>query len=147
MLQRCKLANGRLRFLLSSPDNPALEEMAKRNGRNDLTYRSRVKESIRELYTSAQNVGVDFEIGLYNLKHHISLPHFRLMFVDDRICIYSQLVWTEGEGLDNPQLVLRANQKQADYSFYKGYLDYFEDLWNLDSTVILTQATIDSWPA
>jgi hypothetical protein len=147
MLRRCKAANGSLKFLLSSPENQALEEMAKQNQHNNLAYRSRVKESIREIFTRATSYGVNFEVRLYNLKQEISLPHFRLAFIDGKLCIFSQLLWSEGEGLDNPQLVLRVNENSAGSSLYQGYRDYFDDLWELDTTVPVTQAVIDSWPA
>ena len=107
MLRRCKSANGNLKFLLSSPDNEALEEMARQNGRNDLSYRSRVKESIREIFTRGSASGANFEVRMYNLKQQISLPHFRLAFIDEKLCIFSQLRWSEAEGLDNPQLILQ----------------------------------------
>lgn len=146
-LRRCAVAGGSLRFLLSSPENPSLEEMARRNGRNDLSYRSRVKESIREIFTRATAAGVGFEVRLYHLNQEISLPHFRLMFIDDRLCVFSQLLWSAGEGLDNPQLILRRNEDSAGSSLYKGYRDYFDTLWGLDTTVVVTPELVDSWPA
>jgi len=146
MLARCKAAKGRVKFLLSSPGNEALEELARQNGRNDLAYRSRVKESIREIFTRATGSEVDFEVRLYDLKQKVSLPRFRLVFIDSQICVFSQLRWSEGEGLDNPQLILRDGGSSAGSSLYKGYRDYFDDLWQLDTTVQVTQEMIDSWP-
>ncbi len=146
MLRRCKSAGGSVKFLLSSPDNEALEQMARQNGRNDLSYRSRVRESIREIFTRGTASGVSFDVRMYNLKQQISLPQFRLVFIDEKLCIFSQLRWTEAEGLDNPQLILRANENNAASSLYQGYRDYFEYLWGLDTTEHVTQAVIDSWP-
>jgi hypothetical protein len=83
MLKRCRASGGSLRFLLSNPENPALEEMAKQNNRNDLSYRSRVRESIREIFTRAAASGAAFEVRLYDMKQRTSLPQFRLMFIDD----------------------------------------------------------------
>src|SRR3546814_15428507 len=103
-----------------------------------LSYRSRVKESIREIFKRATEAGVDFEVRLYHLNQEIALPHFRLMFIDDRLCVFSQLLWSAGEGLDNPQLVLRRNEDSAGSSLYKGYRDYFEALWELDTTAHVT---------
>lgn len=147
MLSRCKAAGGTLKFLLSSPENTALENIAKLNGRNDLSYRSRVKESIREIFTRAEVSGVDFEVRLYDLKQKISLPHFRLMFIDDKLCVFSQLVWNTAEGLDNPQLILKRNASSAGSSLYQGYREYYDDLWNLDTTVQVTASMLASWPA
>src|SRR3546814_2819341 len=120
----CASDLGHVKFLLSSPQNPALEELARRNKRDDLSYRSRVKESIREIFKRATEAGVDFEVRLYHLNQEIALPHFRLMFIDDRLCVFSQLLWSAGEGLDNPQLVLRRNEDSAGSSLSKGYRDY-----------------------
>lgn len=147
MLARCKAAHGQVRFLLSSPENEALEELARQNGRNDLSYRSRVKESIREIFTRASSSGVDFEVRLYDLKQKVSLPRFRLVFIDGQLCVFSQLRWSEGEGLDNPQLILRDYGSSAESTLYKGYRDYFDDLWDLDTTVKVTPEVINSWPA
>src|SRR3546814_3518142 len=94
MLARCAASNGHAKFLLSSPQNPAFEELARRNKRDDLSYRSRVKESIRELFKRATEAGVDFEVRLYHLNQAIALPNFRLMFIDDRLCVFSQLLWS-----------------------------------------------------
>lgn len=146
MLRRCKAAGGNVKFLLSSPDNEALEEMARQNGRNDFSYRSRVRESIREIFTRGTASGVNFEVRIYSLKQKISLPQFRLAFIDKKLCIFSQLRWTEAEGLDNPQLILRANENSAASSLYQGYSDYFDYLWDLDTTEHVTQAIVDSWP-
>jgi hypothetical protein len=147
MLHRCAASGGSLKFLLSSPDNKALEEMARRNGRDDLSYRSRVKESIREIFTRASAARASFEVRLYNLNQEIALPHFRLMFIDDRLCVFSQLLWSSGEGLDNPQLILRRDENSAGSSLYKGYRDYFDTLWDLDTTVVVTADLIADWPA
>jgi hypothetical protein len=146
MVERCQKGGGRLRFLLSDPENAALKEMARRNGRNDLSYQSRVRDSIREIFTRAGSK-VNLEVRLYHFDREIALPHFRLMFIDDRLCVFSQLVWTAGEGLDNPQLVLRRDEKSAGSSLYQGYRDYFEALWNLDTTVQVTPKLIEGWPA
>jgi len=147
MLSRVAAAGGSLKFLLSPPQNTALEEMARRNGRDDFSYRSRVKESIREIFKRASAAGATFEVRLYNLNQEIALPHFRLLFIDDRLCVFSQLLWSAGEGLDNPQLVLRRNDDSAGSSLYKGYRDYFDTLWNLDTTVVVTPELIADWPA
>lgn len=147
MLKRCAMAGGTLKFLLSHPDNEELEKLAKQNRRHDKSYRSRVRESIREIHTRATAAGAQFEIRLYNLKQKIALPHFRLMFIDDRLCIFSQVFWSENEGLDNPQLILRPNQSRAASSLYSGYHSYFDDLWDLDTTEKVDIAMLDGWPA
>jgi len=147
MLKRCQAANGHVKFLLSHPENEALEDLAKQNGHHDLSYRSRVKESIRDIHARAMAAGVNFEIRLYNLKQKIALPHFRLMFIDERLCIFSQVFWNKSEGLDNPQLILRRNKDQAQSSLYQGYYNYFDDLWELDTTIKVDTVMLNSWAA
>src|SRR3546814_13186969 len=69
---RCAASNGHAKFLLSSPQNPALEELARRNKRDDLSYRSRVKESIREIFKRATEAAVDFEeIGRASCRERV----------------------------------------------------------------------------
>lgn len=145
MLQRCKDSGGTVRFLLSHPDNKALEEVAKRNDRDDLSYRSRVKESIREIFSKASKSGVNFEVRTYDLNQKIALPHFRLMFIDDKICIFSQVFWSKGEGLDNPQLILTRSKGAMEGSLFWGYRQYFADLWGHTDTKPVDQSVLDSW--
>lgn len=145
MLQRVKSSGGSIRLLLSSPENVALKTVAQRNQTHDLTYQNRVKESIRVIFTKALNLGINCEIRLYSLDQVFALPHFRLFFADDTTCLFSQLVWNENEGGDNPQLVLRKDAAGQKGSLYLGYKNYFESLWGASSTVRVDQALIDSW--
>jgi hypothetical protein len=147
MLQRCKESGGTVRFLLSHPDNKALEEVAKRNDRDDLSYRSRVKESIREIFSKTSRSGINFEVRTYDLHQKIALPHFRLMFIDDKLCIFSQVFWSKGEGLDNPQLILTKSKGAIEGSLFWGYRQYFTDLWDHADTKLVDQAVLDSWTA
>ncbi|MBS1004368.1 hypothetical protein [Acetobacter thailandicus] len=145
MLKRCKNAGGSVKFLLSHPENTALENLATQNGRDNFSYRSRVKESIREIHTRATRIGVPCEIRLYDLQQKIALPHFRLMFIDKRLCIFSQVVWNSNEGLDNPQLILCPNKNNAHSSLYQGYYEYFNDLWDLNTTKKVDGVLLDKW--
>jgi hypothetical protein len=146
-LTRCASSGGEVRFLLSHPENPALEKLAKRNGRDDASYRSRVRESIREIINKAEMAGVSYEIRTYRLDNELALPHFRLMFIDNKFCLYSHLVWGAGEGWDNPQLFLSKETKDKADSLYLGYMVYFDDLWNSPAAELVTKDVLDSWPS
>jgi hypothetical protein len=146
MLDRCKQKGGRLRFLLSSPDNPALDQLATSNSHHSRSYQSRVRESIREIITRSNKPSVNCEVRIYSLSHKIALPHFRLFFIDEKYCLFSQLVWNSSEGADNPQVILRRDSKNSSSSLYIGYMSYFDDLWNSPDTKVVDQALIDSWP-
>lgn len=146
-MKRCASAGGQVRFLLSHPDNPALEKLAKRNQRDDASYRSRVRESIREIRNKALLAGASAEIRTYRLENELALPHFRLMFIDNKYCLYSHLVWGSGEGWDNPQLFLSKETKDKADSLYLGYMAYFEDLWNSTAADAVTAEVVSGWPS
>jgi hypothetical protein len=146
MLDRCRQKGGILRFLLSSPDNPALDQLATSNSHHSRSYQSRVRESIREIITRTNKPGFNCEVRIYTLSHKIALPHFRLFFIDKKYCIFSQLVWNSSEAADNPQVILRRDSKNSSSSLYIGYMSYFDDLWNSSDTKVVDQALIDSWP-
>ena len=146
-LSRCAAAGGRVRFLLSDPDNPSLERLAKQNQRDDASYRSRVRESVREILNKAQIANVQCEVRIYKLETELELPHFRLMFINDALCLFSHLVWNSAEGWDNPQLILRRNTKKKPNSLYLGYKTYFDDLWNSGSVRTVTSALVAKWPS
>lgn len=141
MLKRCKDANGSVRFLLSDPENFALEKIASQNDRDKSTYKSRVKEGIKEAFHQSQRIGVKFELRLYNLDQKFPLPPFRLMFVDSSFCIFSYVKWNSKEGLDNPQLVLRDGITNNEHSLYSAFHDYYESIW--EKANILTQSDFD----
>lgn len=145
-MKRIATAGGAARFLLSSPENPALEQLAVQNQKSDSSYKSRVRESIREIDHKARASGVKFEIKIYKLDHALALPHFRLMFIDDRFCIFSHLVWNSAEGMDNPQLLLRKETRRQSNSLYLGYEKYFDDIWNSPDAQTVDKALLDSWP-
>jgi hypothetical protein len=139
-MKKAKAANKKIRLLLSSPDNPALHDLAVRNGKDTHAYTTRVRDSIRHLlHLNASSDGGMLEIKLYNLTSDFAMPHFRLMFIDSRLCIFSHVVWNDTEGDDNPQLLIRnkAIKQMPEASMYNAYFKYFQDLWNsADATTI-----------
>lgn len=144
MVERCRESGGKVRLLLSSPKNAALAKLAARNGRDPQSYSSRVKESIGQALHIREKLGPDVVvIKLYELGSEFALPHFRLMFIDKRICVFSHLVWNEKEGLDNPQLIIRSNRGKGDEeeSLYAAYNKYFEDLWDASESSEIKKTT------
>jgi hypothetical protein len=143
MVERCQRAGGKIRLLLSTPKNPALTALATRNGRDPSSYASRVKESIGQALHVRTKYGADVvSIKLYELGSEDALPHFRLMFVDQEICILSHLLWNESEGMDNPQLIIGSNRAKGaeEESLYAAYKRYFDDLWNSAESSEITDA-------
>jgi hypothetical protein len=60
------------------------------------------------------------------------------MFTDDRICIFSHVLWNNNEGLDNPQLIIRSKNIEPEESLYSAYARYFDDLWNAPESTEIT---------
>jgi hypothetical protein len=138
-VRRCRAANGHIRLLLSSPKNPALTSLAQRIGRDSQSYSGRVRESIRQiLHVNECEGGGVVTIKLYELNSDVAFPHFRLMFTDDRICIFSHVLWNNNEGLDNPQLIIRSKNIEPEESLYSAYARYFDDLWNAPESTEIT---------
>jgi len=144
-LRRCKKAGGQVRFLLSDPQNEGLSRLAKGNERSSSSYKSRVRESISEIVHKAEVSGVSCAIKLYRIDNEISLPRFRLMFIDDRVCLFSNVIWNDREGLDNPQMILRHRDRNAEANLYLFYRGIFEDLWNSADSVQVTPELVSSW--
>jgi lipase chaperone LimK len=44
-------------------------------------------------------------------------------------------------------MILKRNPDSASSSLYQGYLEYFEDLWNLETTKRVDAASVAAWPA
>lgn len=139
-MSKAKASNRRIRLLLSSPDNKALHDLAIRNGKDKFAYSSRVRDSIRHLlHLNSTSDGGVLDIKLYDLTSDFAMPHFRLMFIDDRLCVFSHVIWNDQEGGDNPQLLIRNKpiKRMPEASFYNAYYKYFEDLWHsVDATEI-----------
>ncbi|NVD28606.1 hypothetical protein HUO14_11900 [Parasphingorhabdus flavimaris] len=135
MLKRIKSNAGKARFLLSLPDNQTLESLANKYGRDEKRYQLKVIGSAREITSQCESIGVEYELRFYNLDNRFSLPAFRLMLVDKKLCIFSFLNWTKAEGLDNPQMIVRKSGRKSQSALYKSMLQYFDSLWESDSAI------------
>jgi hypothetical protein len=138
-IERCRNSGGKIRFLLSTPKNSALASLAQKNDKDSQAYSARVRESIRQILHQNNKHGANtVEIRLYELSSAFALPHFRLMFIDSKICLFSHLVWNDREGMDNPQLLIRKKHLGAEAeSLYSAYQKYFDDLWDSPETKLI----------
>ena len=142
-LERCKKEGRTARFLLSDPNNPELTRLAGQNNKNDTAYRSRVEQSIREIFHHGNSVGVNFEVRLYEMDNEKSLSKFRMMFIDDQICLLSHVVWNENEGSDNSQIIISQPRSVREQGLFHAYKDFFEDLWISNSSRKITSEMIE----
>jgi len=114
-----------IRFLLSSPDNAGLQKIARSAGVNENSYQNTVRNSLRVIATLKRDREKNIEVRFYQ-----EFPAFRLMFIDDEICLASHFVLGKGDGSRLPQLqIIKKNDSQDVNSLYYGFRSYFDNLW------------------
>ncbi len=114
-----------IRLLLCKPTHDLLIEAAKRFGQNDEAYQKIVKDSLRKIATLKERYP-NIEVRFYS-----DFQIFRLMFIDDSVCLVSYNVMGEGDGSQLPQLhVTKPSQtERVINSFYYPLERYFNQLW------------------
>ncbi len=135
MITRCAKGGRPVRLLLSHPDNPVLRNVASRAGIDRNTYASRVRDSLRTIADLSVKEGFNIVVRFYNAESKADFQQFRLVFIDDRICIMSFTIWDNQEGRSNPQVILNAGQNEgSSSSLYYTFKDYFERMWADEKT-------------
>ena len=113
-----------VRFLLCKPDEPSLGEAATRFGKNNDEYKNRVINSLRtiaDLRRQYSNINVRFYKGN---------QMFRLMLIDDSLCLLSYYVMGQGDGSQLPQVhIVKLSNETEVKSFYWPFKRYFNELW------------------
>lgn len=123
-IRRCKDTES-IRFLLCKPDHRQLEEAAAKFGVERQEYRKRVIDSLRRISRLKEKCP-NIEVRFYQ-----EFQWFRLMFIDDSICLFSYNLMGEGDGSQLPQLYLATKQGEREVdSFYHVFSRYFKDLWD-----------------
>lgn len=136
MIKRCASAGRPVKLLLSPPDNPLLQSVAARSGIDKKEYGRRVRESLRKIATLSLNSGFNIQVRFYEAKNRSDFQQFRLVFIDDRLCIFSYTIWDSKEGRSNPQLILDATDRNfSSTGLYYAFRDYFERIWDDENTV------------
>lgn len=128
---------GPMRFLLTKPDNPLLTKSAKQRGVNPSDYSQRVNDSLEKLSRLKNDRSMNIEVRFYPSTLEHDLPLFRLMFINDALCLLSYNVFGEGDGSQLPQLHLKKFKDEGERdvaSFYYPFRMYFEKLWEDSSS-------------
>jgi hypothetical protein len=127
-LRRCSRLDedGRIRFLVARPGSAFLGDAAKQAKVPHESYQETVGESLRVL-ALLQRDGVNLEVRFYPAEKFI--PLFRLMFIDNRLCLASYNAYGHGDGSEFPQLRVARNEGRDYASFYDPFRRYFEALW------------------
>jgi len=122
---RCQ-ANRPPRFLLCDPESQALADSARQAGKDRDEYRDRVRESLRRIAQLRERRAAKIEVRFYKDNPET----FRLVFIDNHLCLVSYNALGEGDGSQLPQLHIRAYHDAREVStFYWAFRTYFERLW------------------
>jgi hypothetical protein len=126
-IERCQRPDQPVRFLLCSPDQERLEQIARNANRSKKEYQDAVRESLTFIAKLRRDRAFNIEVRLYS-----ELPIFRVMFVDDTLCLASHYVFGEGDGSHLPQLHVRKaarGGREVD-SLYYAFRVYFLRAWD-----------------
>lgn len=133
-IRRCHRDTVPVRFLLAHPDNPLLIEAAQRKGVDQTEYKRKVENSLKVISELKLVKQLNIEVCFYSHKLKSDFPLFRLMFINDSICLFSYNIFGEGDGSQLPQLHLtRSDRKRDTNSFYYPFREFFNRLWEESS--------------
>jgi hypothetical protein len=125
-IDRCNRSDRPVRLLLIQPNAPGLERIAKMAGRDPQAYRQTVTDSLRLISRLRNEDERNIQVRLYE-----DLPAFRLMFINDSICLMSYYVLGKGNGSNLPQLhVIKIEHARDVESMYYGFSAYFGKIWD-----------------
>lgn len=138
-IRRCSHGGGTARFLLSSPTNNLLSQLALRNGSPADGYQQKVKDSLKLLAHLKIKKSLNIEVRFHPDKHRRDFQQFRLMIINQSICLLSWTVWDECIGRGNPQILLKqaVAAKSQKSTLFKAFSDYFEEMWTSGTPVDL----------
>lgn len=112
-------------FLLSEPTNENLKKAAKRANRPVEEYRNIVLKSLKIIAQLKNERNFKIDVRFYQNE-----PIFRMMFIDDSLCLLSYNIFGKGDGSDFPQLhIFNSSGKQKEKTFYYPLKIYFEQQW------------------
>jgi len=122
---RCQRPERPVRFLLCRPNDEKLIEMAQSAERDRGSYQTKVLDSLRAIADLRNNRAWNVQVRFYR-----EFPTFRLMFIDDAICLASHYVLGKGSGAELPQLhVVKPKGSRDVDSLYYGFNSYFNRFW------------------
>jgi hypothetical protein len=125
-IDRCSRPGTPIRFLLCKPESGELKKIALSAGKDELSYQKVVVTTLRELARLKHQRAKNIEVRLYT-----DFPVFRLMFINDEICLASHyMLGKGGDGSDAPQMhVVRKSSSRDVESLFYAFEGYFERIW------------------
>jgi hypothetical protein len=126
-IDRCSRPDRPIRFLLCRPDSEELRRIAQSARKPEDEFKKGVLESLRVLAKLRNERAKNIEVRLYR-----EFPVFRLMFINDEICLASHYILGKGgDGSEAPQLHLVKTSEARDVeSLYYGFHLYFDSIWD-----------------
>ena len=129
-VKRCNRSGDPIRFLLSSPDNPIIKQMARRAKRDENEFRDMIIRNLRMLKKLKDENGYNIEVRLYKSDGDNGPPSFRLFFIDNSCVLVSYYVMGDGDGSGMPQIrVVKPKKARDTENFYFAFDHYFNSLW------------------
>lgn len=129
-VQRCNRFGQPVRFLLTHPENPLLEEAARQAGESPDKYKRRVLTSLKTIATLCKEKRINIEVRFYKSEAPTDFQHFRMMFINEDICLLSYNIYGHGDGGYLPQLHLKNfHNNNNTHSFYRPFHEYFSRTW------------------
>jgi hypothetical protein len=99
--------------------------MAQSADQDRASYQKRVENSLRTIASLQKDRAWNVQVRFYR-----EIPRFRLMFIDDSLCLASHYVFGKGSGADMPQLhVVKLQGSQDVDSLYYAFSAYFDQFW------------------
>lgn len=130
-ISRCAGNPGTVRFLLTRPNNPVLENAEKQADATKTSYRNAVSESLERLRKLKVGRKFDIEVRFYPSQRASDVQKFRMMFINGSSLLLSYNVYGSGKASEAPQLIIsKSEYREHKSGFYFPYRKYFEDLWN-----------------
>lgn len=125
-IDRCNREDRPVRLLLVDPGYPGLERIARNAGRDPEAYRKGVIESLRFIARLRNDEQKNIQVRLYR-----EFQAFRLMLINDSICLMSYYVLGKGDGSNLPQLhIIKTAAARDVESLYYGFSRYFGEMWD-----------------
>jgi len=129
-VRRCNRTGDSIKFLLSSPENPIIVQMARRAKRGEDDFRNMINSTLKKLKMLTEDHGYNIEVRLYRSTGDSGPPSFRLFFVDNTEVLVSYYLMGEGDGSLMPQLLIKKPVGKSEVNnFYFAFDHYFNSLW------------------
>ncbi|GLZ49222.1 hypothetical protein Acsp06_54070 [Actinomycetospora sp. NBRC 106375] len=121
----CTASGNTVRLLLSRPDSANLRTAAQRANKPEEQFADAVKGSLQVIADLKLKRKFDIEVRFYD-----NATLFRLMFINERVCVFSYNVYGTEDEMAVPQLFFSKDASKETKSFYWGFERYFERQWD-----------------